>query len=110
MGGVVFPSLAPAPGLLGHSNGDWLSTSSASFNAIRNDTTGPALEYGNTHRLVASDVPIEQTADDASSEGETSPQGFGETNSRTNGKEFYGPAAQTGKGIPCRHYGWWRWD
>lgn len=35
----------------------------------------------------------EQPADDTSSEDETSPQGFGETNSRTNGKEFYGPAA-----------------
>ncbi|KAJ9614973.1 hypothetical protein H2200_001047 [Cladophialophora chaetospira] len=35
----------------------------------------------------------EQPFDDLSSEEEPSPQGFGETNSRTNGREFYGPAA-----------------
>lgn len=35
----------------------------------------------------------DQLADDTSSEEETFPQGFGETNSRTNGREFYGPAA-----------------
>ena len=34
-----------------------------------------------------------QSRDSASSEEEPSPLGFGETNSRTDGKEFYGPAA-----------------
>ena len=35
----------------------------------------------------------DQPLDDVSSEEEPSPQGLSETNSRTNGKEFYGPAA-----------------
>ncbi|KAG8664265.1 uncharacterized protein FPOAC1_013972 [Fusarium poae] len=38
-------------------------------------------------------APIGDIATDSSSDDEASPEGFNETNSRTNGKEFYGPAA-----------------
>ena len=38
-------------------------------------------------------VPDQSTDDTSSDDEKPSADGFGETNSRTNGKEFYGPAA-----------------
>jgi hypothetical protein len=74
---VLFPNDDASPSF------DLPTSSSHSIQAPGDSGKGSTKQDDSHHVL----------SDDALSEDDTSPQGLGEINSRTNGKEFYGPAA-----------------